>query len=209
MNYTIVDYFGYPLSAQERMKTIKQAGFDGVILLWADYFDGDYKDFPKYAEKEGLYVENAHAPYMQANTIWDDTITGEEYTDHIVRCIEDCSVFHIPTLVMHPINGMVPLPKGNVGIDRLKKSWKPRKNGISISRLKIRAIPNTSISCFEIFHPVDSIFVLTAVTKDFILHSLICWICMEIDSSLCICTTTTDRKILMRCLSRAMFSGTG
>ena len=121
MNYTIVDYFGYPLSAQERMKTIKQAGFDGVILLWADYFDGDYKDFPKYAEKEGLYVENAHAPYMQANTIWDDTITGEEYTDHIVRCIEDCSVFHIPTLVMHPINGMVPLPKGNVGIDRFKK----------------------------------------------------------------------------------------
>lgn len=67
MKYTIVDYF---VSPQKRMKSVKQAGFDGVILLWADYFDEDYKDFPKYTENEGLYVENAHAPYMQANAIW-------------------------------------------------------------------------------------------------------------------------------------------
>ena len=33
MKYTIVDYFGYDLSPRERMKAIKQAGFDGVILL--------------------------------------------------------------------------------------------------------------------------------------------------------------------------------
>lgn len=121
MKYTIVDYFGYNLSPRERMKAIRQAGFDGVILLWADYFDADYKDFPKYAEKESLYVENTHAPYMQANTIWDDTITGQEYTSHIIRCIEDCSIYNIPTLVMHPINGITPLPQNDIGIDRFKK----------------------------------------------------------------------------------------
>ena len=32
--YTIVDYFGYNLSPQDRMRVIRQAGFDGVILLW-------------------------------------------------------------------------------------------------------------------------------------------------------------------------------
>ena len=121
MKYTIVNYFGYNLSPKERMKTIKQAGFDGVILLWADYFDADYRDFPQYAENAGLYVENAHAPYMQANTIWEDTITGQEYTNHIIRCIEDCSVYYIPTLVMHPINGITPLPKNDIGINRFKK----------------------------------------------------------------------------------------
>lgn len=47
--YTIVNYFGYDLSPQERMKAIKTAGFDGVILLWANYFDSDYKEFLKYA----------------------------------------------------------------------------------------------------------------------------------------------------------------
>lgn len=123
MKYTIVDYFGYDLSPQERMKAIKQAGFDGVILLWADYFDADYRDFPQYAQNAGLYVENAHAPYMQANTIWEDTITGQEYTNHIIRCIEDCSVYYIPTLVMHPINGITPLPGNNIGINRFKKNY--------------------------------------------------------------------------------------
>ena len=103
------------------MKNIRLAGFDGVILLWADYFDPDYKDFPKYAENEGLYVENAHAPYMQANTIWDDTITGDSYVNHIIRCIEECSVYNIPTLIMHPINGVTPLHKNNVGLERFKK----------------------------------------------------------------------------------------
>ena len=121
MKYTIVDYFGYELSPQERMRTIKQAGFDGVILLWADYFDKDYKDFPKYAEKEGLYVENTHAPYLKANTIWENTLSGQEYTEHMIRCINDCAQYRIPTLVVHPINGLTPLPKSDIGIERFKK----------------------------------------------------------------------------------------
>ena len=119
--YTIVDYFGYDLSPQERLKTIKAAGFNGVILLWADYFDSDYKKFPSYAEKQGLFVENAHAPYMEANSIWKDGIAGDEYTSHIIRCVEDCSRFNIPTLVVHPINGVTPLPQSTVGLERFKR----------------------------------------------------------------------------------------
>lgn len=119
--YTIVDYFGYNLSPKERMRTIKAAGFDGVILLWADYFDSNYKDFPKYAEKAGLYVENTHAPYMQANKIWEDNINGQEYTSNIINCIEDCYMYKIPTLVMHPKNGITPLPTSDIGIERFKK----------------------------------------------------------------------------------------
>lgn len=119
--YTIVDYFGHDLSPQERMKAIKTAGFDGVILLWADYFDSDYKDFPSYADKAGLFVENAHAPYMQANAIWEDKIEGESYTEHIIECIKDCSDYRIPTLVVHPINGITPLPKQNIGLERFKR----------------------------------------------------------------------------------------
>ena len=119
--YTIVDYFGYALSPRDRMRAIRHAGFDGVILLWADYFDSDYKEFPKYSEKEGLFVENAHAPYMQSNSIWDDNIVGDEYTTHIIECINDCSGYNIPTLVMHPINGKTPLPNTTIGLERFKK----------------------------------------------------------------------------------------
>lgn len=121
-NYTIVDYFGYDLSPQDRMKAIRAAGFDGVILLWADYFDPDYKDFPRYAAKEGLFVENTHAPYMHANDVWADTPAGEDYTEHILSCIRDCREYQIPTLVVHPVNGTGPLPENPaVGLERFRK----------------------------------------------------------------------------------------
>ena len=119
--YTIVDYFGYDLTPRERMRAIKTAGFDGVILLWADYFDADYKQFPEYAEQAGLYVENAHAPYIDANSIWEDTQEGQEYTEKIIQCINDCKSYNIPTLVIHPINGKTPLSQNNIGVDRFKR----------------------------------------------------------------------------------------
>ena len=119
--YTIVDYFGYNLLPRERMKSIKLAGFDGVVLLWADYFDDDYKDFPRYAEKEGLFVENTHAPYKYANSIWEDGVVGDAYTSHIMKCVEDCFYYNIPTLVVHPINGVTPLPQSTIGIERFQR----------------------------------------------------------------------------------------
>ncbi len=120
-NYTIVDWFGYNLSPRERMNAIKSAGFTGVILLWTDQFDSDYKDFPRYAMEAGLYVENAHAPYIEANTLWEDNSIGHEYAKKLITCIEDCDTYEIPTLVMHPTNGKTPLPVSNTGIERLKR----------------------------------------------------------------------------------------
>jgi len=120
-NYTIVDWFGYNLCPRERMHAIKSAGFTGVILLWTDQFDSDYKDFPHYAMEAGLYVENAHAPYIESNTLWEDNLSGHEYTEKLITCIEDCDTYEIPTLVMHPTNGKHPLPVSNIGIERLKR----------------------------------------------------------------------------------------
>lgn len=132
--YTIVDYFGYDLSPVDRMKTIKTAGFDGVILLWADYFDADYKCFPEYAQKAGLFVENVHAPYILANSIWEDTISGEEYVSQIIGCIKDCASYEIPTLVVHPINGRIPLQNSAIGLERFKKIiYIAEENGINIA----------------------------------------------------------------------------
>ena len=126
MRISIVDWFGYNLSPQDRMRFIKEAGFDGVLLLWADYFDKDYKKFPEYARNAGLYVENAHAPYMNANALWEDTINRQDTCKELISCIEGCAVYEIPTLVMHPENKSgtetVGLPPDfTIGIERMKQ----------------------------------------------------------------------------------------
>jgi sugar phosphate isomerase/epimerase len=120
-NYTIVDWFGYNLTPRERMRAIYSAGFNGVILLWTDQFDRDYKDFPRYAMEAGLYVENAHAPYIEANSLWEDNPIGSAYAEKLITCIEDCAAYEIPTLVLHPTNGKTPLPVSDIGIERLKR----------------------------------------------------------------------------------------
>ncbi len=120
--YTIVDYYGYNLSPSERMRTIKAAGFDGVVLLWADYFDADFADFPRYAEATGLFVENAHAPYRGANALWFDTLSGVAYADEIVSCIESAADFGISTIVMHPTSKKkLDIPTDGIGLDRMKR----------------------------------------------------------------------------------------
>ena len=104
MNLSIVDWFGYNLSPQHRMRVIKEAGFTGVMLLWADYFDKDYKLFPDYARNAGLIIDNAHAPYLNANHLWEDTIDGQEAYQEIITCLEDCAAYNVSTIVMHPEN---------------------------------------------------------------------------------------------------------
>lgn len=126
MNLSIVDWFGFDLSIQERTRLIKDAGFNGILLLWADYFDKDYKKIPELARKAGLYVENVHAPYMNANALWEDTINGQDACKEIISCIEDCTTHGITTLVMHPENKKgtetVELPSDfKIGIERIKR----------------------------------------------------------------------------------------
>jgi L-ribulose-5-phosphate 3-epimerase len=120
-NFTIVDWFGYNLLPQERMRLIKDANFTGVMLLCTNQFDSDYKSFPDYARKVDLFVENAHAPYLDANSLWIDNLDGQNYLQKIVECIKDCSTYDISTLVIHPTNGNIPLPINDIGIERIKR----------------------------------------------------------------------------------------
>jgi L-ribulose-5-phosphate 3-epimerase len=126
MNLSIVDYFGYNLPPQERLRLIKEAGFGGVMLLWAGYFDKDYNLFPEYARNIGLQIENAHAPYLRANDLWKDSLDGQIAFDELVTCIKECAAHCIQTVVMHPENKSgtetVALPQDfSIGLDRMKR----------------------------------------------------------------------------------------
>ena len=127
MDLTITDYFGYKLSPQERMHLIKEAGFKGIAgLLWQDDFDSDYQSFPEYAVNADLYIENMHGPWRGINDLWDGNKTGQDFTGEILKIIKACSIYEIPTLVLHPehknrtVCSELPV-KFDVGLDRIKR----------------------------------------------------------------------------------------
>ncbi|MFO7637218.1 MAG: sugar phosphate isomerase/epimerase family protein [Clostridia bacterium] len=126
MILSIADYFGYHFSPQERLCLIKEAGFSSVMLLWSDYFDNDYNLFPEYARNIGLRIENAHAPYLHANDLWENTLAGQEAYKELIACVVECASHGIQTVVMHPENKSgtetVELPQDfSVGLDRMKR----------------------------------------------------------------------------------------
>ena len=127
MNLSIVDWFGYNLPPQERMRLIKEAGFSGIIgFMWTDMFDANYKKFPEYARNAGLHIENIHAMWAKANELWIDNLDGQNFMEEIIENIKVCSSFEIPTIVMHPEckSGIeyAELPDDfNIGLERLKR----------------------------------------------------------------------------------------
>jgi len=125
--FTTYDWFGYELPIKERYRKIKQAGFDGVLMWWSEFFGRgkDYRSGPEIARAAGLHIENIHAPTMTPSGIWFDehlwldNLNGESGFECYMQCIADCAVYEVPTMVMHlPSDKVPPTP---LGLDRIKK----------------------------------------------------------------------------------------
>lgn len=116
-------WFGYQIKNEERVKLIKEAGFDYVFLWWGDEFkdfEGDKNLLPEIARNAGLEIENIHAPFDKTNYIWTESIYAKDIVKRYAQCILDCSRHNIPTVVIHLINGDTPPPPTQLGLDRIK-----------------------------------------------------------------------------------------
>lgn len=116
-------WFGYQIENKERLKLIKEAGFDNVSLWWGDefsHYDGNKNFLPKMARNVGLEVENIHAPFHNTNYIWIESIDAEDIVERYSQCIIDCFHQDIPTVVIHFISGDIPPPPTQLGLNRIK-----------------------------------------------------------------------------------------
>jgi L-ribulose-5-phosphate 3-epimerase len=115
---SIFSWFGFPIPMEEGCKLIKKIGFDEVMLFWsADHMDSDVE----LARKNGLFIENVHAPFEDINALWEDSAAGDELEQTLAKCIADCSHYEIATAVVHVTEGDNPPPLNRIGMDRLQR----------------------------------------------------------------------------------------
>lgn len=92
------DQFGLPF--EDRLKAIRNAGFDEVFLY--DDRSGDLKDRIRLAQKLCLPVQSVHAPFGGCADLWD---TDEEKARHaendILNTIRICGETNVPIVVSH------------------------------------------------------------------------------------------------------------
>lgn len=101
----IFSWFGFVMPMPERLKLIKNAGFDSVAIWWEDE-QGDKvikkEDFHKIVNDSGLILENIHAPFGECNMFWnEDKLERNKIVKNHVNLIEECAKFNVPLIVMH------------------------------------------------------------------------------------------------------------
>lgn len=143
----IFAWFGYELPLTESLKHIKHAGFDQVMLWWGE-FEGDIPLMkqPDTVRRIGLKVENAHAPFHGCNTLWTEGLGGDEYVDHLIRCINGCADTGVPVLVVH----LTDLPDPPVchvrGVERLKRAVEAaEKRKVVVAFENLRHVPHLNM----------------------------------------------------------------
>lgn len=114
----------YEVSAGERLREIRRAGFDAVMFWWGDEFestDGNRYDLIDTAFKVGLKVNTLHFPSTHADYLWRKENT-EDYVKQLVTAIEDCSRYGVENLVMHTTRYLITPPYNELGLESLAKA---------------------------------------------------------------------------------------
>jgi len=106
------------LSAKEKYRLIKNAGFNATNIYWG--YEDKYEQV-KAAKELGLVIDNVHSQNDNPNSIWQDGIDGDERLNVLLSCVEDCELHDISTAIIH-LTGFPPYPPvSELGLKRIEK----------------------------------------------------------------------------------------
>ena len=124
MRTAIYFWFGFLIPCEERLRLIKQVGFDDVMLWWGDDMEevnGPKAKLADLARSYGLGIESAHLPYINANQLWLEGLDAEDLFKLYAGSIESAAASEIPTLVMHLTEGDILPDYNSLGLERMKR----------------------------------------------------------------------------------------
>lgn len=144
----IFNWFGYVLPIEERLRLIKEANFDNIMLWWEDESFPQFKDkktFVSLANEFGLGVDNIHLPYEDCNLLWSDTVSDRErYINELLKCIEGCKASGANKVVMHTNRGSISSVSNGYAVDFINGYKAFEKIVLLAEDIKIKiAVENT------------------------------------------------------------------
>lgn len=147
-------YFGQ--SPLERMKAIRRAGFEDVMLWWGDEFaesDGTPRQLWRLARAQGLKVRTVHFPSTFAHHLWLAGEEGRQYEQALIAAVADCAAFQIEHLVVHTTRQLITPEPNALGAARLGRVLqRAESEGVNI------ALENTRFLRYNqyLYHRLDS-----------------------------------------------------
>ena len=95
----------YSMPMAQVIKLLKEAGFSAVSPLWSPELDLAAIDAQTRALD--MTIQSLHAPHKRIQLLWSpDTRESVEIQENILRCIDACARYRIPTVVIHGWQGL-------------------------------------------------------------------------------------------------------
>ena len=124
-NSAIFAWFGINIPFPERVRLIRDAGFDATALWWEEDHPAGraWRDRAVECVREGgLDIDHLHAPYRRCNQLWsanaDERAASVE--EH-AGWVKDCARHGVPFLVMHPTLGADPPAVSLTGLGSFRR----------------------------------------------------------------------------------------
>lgn len=158
-NIGIFHWYGYIEPFEERIKQIKESGYD-YIMLWCE--DETYpkfidkKDLIKIVKSYDLYLDNVHLPFDNINYLWLEGIDRQNKVDEVKRWMYECKECGAETVVLHATNGNNIMLNNSLGY----KSFEEIINEANNIKLRV-ALENT-----QMLYYLD--FILEEIKSDYV-----------------------------------------
>ena len=94
----------YGISYEEQIKLFKKTGFDGCAIDLSDK-NADAANLALKIKEEGMIIPYLHAPFNKSDDMWMDGEIGDIALAELLDCLEICSKFDIPVMVVHAFIG--------------------------------------------------------------------------------------------------------
>lgn len=157
-NIGIFSWYGFILPFAERIKMIQEAGFTGTSLWWEDEeepFPMAKDKMPSLVKEMGLKIDNFHMYWCDSDGLWaEDKERRRQVIQQHLRCLEDCSLFESPLLVMHLCDEENPQDPNPIGVESLGEIVRRGEElGVKIAIENTRRIDYISYALDQINSP--------------------------------------------------------
>jgi sugar phosphate isomerase/epimerase len=128
----IFHWYGYIQPFEERIRLIKEADYDYLMLWWEDesYSSNiDRREFVNTIKRYDIKLDNVHLPYDGTALLWgDDKYKRENQVFKIIKWLEECKQCGVETVVMHTEEDDGQDLKYGLGYDSFGKIIKEAEN---------------------------------------------------------------------------------
>lgn len=104
----IFHWYGYVEPFEQRIKQIKETGYDYLMLWWED------ETYPRFLDRRELIrivnsydlnLDNVHLPFNNINNLWLEGSGRQNEIDEIKKMLNECKDCGAETVVLHATKG--------------------------------------------------------------------------------------------------------